>query len=465
MKRVIAVLTISLAVGLCGCSASEQKGLDADVGLDMTIDEITYDEELEETDPAEDSGSKSQRILVDTSGYCPADEKTVYFLGDEEAGIFYVIDADTKEEVYRKVMSMYTDPTHIQITDPGHVEGNCVFTYLDAFSNDGHFAEYLPEYANLQELKDHYTRGGLGDVKIKKFLNNVLQEELAPIRARRAEFEKDIPSNTKTEDIERRQLLSNCLNLFRNSQCCKEIDLLKEQLYKKNPVTSDIQFAEAISTYFPEVIFGTDKEKYAEIVLPFFVIPYTSGEDIKPVFDRFKNRIPNDNSTISREKRTVLENVLDYFKTAKLSQAINPEESQIETTDSNGQPLPAKTISENILENSAEELLGDRKRKYDMSDLYKPGMFSSIKPFKMNILKALDQDKYGNTLIISQIGELKYKSGSEEDEVGLFKIQFTTSDNTETRFAEVFAKIDFKLIKPSKIQLIISFILKNILKP
>lgn len=104
MKRVIAVLTISLAVGLCGCSASAQKGLDADVGLDMTIDEITYDQELEETDPAEDSGSKSQRILVDTSGYCPADEKTVYFLGDEEAGIFYVIDADTKEEVYKGAM-------------------------------------------------------------------------------------------------------------------------------------------------------------------------------------------------------------------------------------------------------------------------------------------------------------------------------------------------------------------------
>jgi tryptophanyl-tRNA synthetase len=88
---------------------------------------------------------------------------------------------------------MYTDPTHIQITDPGHVEGNTVFTYLDAFSKPEHFAEYLPEYASLDELKAHYTRGGLGDVKIKKFLNNVLQEELAPIRARRAEFEKDIP--------------------------------------------------------------------------------------------------------------------------------------------------------------------------------------------------------------------------------------------------------------------------------
>ena len=77
---------------------------------------------------------------------------------------------------------------------PGHVEGNTVFTYLEAFSKPGHFEEYLPEYANLQELKDHYTRGGLGDVKIKKFLNNIMQEELSPIRARRAEYEKDIPA-------------------------------------------------------------------------------------------------------------------------------------------------------------------------------------------------------------------------------------------------------------------------------
>ena len=101
--------------------------------------------------------------------------------------------SDDEKTVKQKVMSIYTDPTHIQITDPGHIEGNTVFTYLDAFSKPGHFEEYLPEYASLEELKEHYQRGGLGDVKIKKFLNNVLQEELNPIRARRKEFEKDIP--------------------------------------------------------------------------------------------------------------------------------------------------------------------------------------------------------------------------------------------------------------------------------
>ncbi len=101
--------------------------------------------------------------------------------------------SDTEEEVRTKVMSMYTDPNHLKVSDPGQVEGNSVFTYLDAFSKQEHFAEYLPDYQNLQELKDHYTRGGLGDVKVKKFLNAVLQEELAPIRARRKEWEKDIP--------------------------------------------------------------------------------------------------------------------------------------------------------------------------------------------------------------------------------------------------------------------------------
>ena len=101
--------------------------------------------------------------------------------------------SDTEEAVRTKVMSMYTDPDHIKITDPGKLEGNTVFTYLDAFSKPEHFAEFLPDYNNLDELKEHYQRGGLGDVKVKKFLNNVLQSELAPIRARRAEFEKDIP--------------------------------------------------------------------------------------------------------------------------------------------------------------------------------------------------------------------------------------------------------------------------------
>ena len=102
--------------------------------------------------------------------------------------------SDTEEEVRKKIMSMYTDPTHLQVSDPGHIEGNTVFTYLDAFCKDEQFAEYLPEYANLDELKEHYQRGGLGDVKVKKFLNNVLQAELAPIRARRKEWEKDIPA-------------------------------------------------------------------------------------------------------------------------------------------------------------------------------------------------------------------------------------------------------------------------------
>jgi len=102
--------------------------------------------------------------------------------------------AESADEVKEKIMrKMFTDPQHLKVTDPGHLEGNCVFTYLDAFCRDEHFERYLPEYANLQELKDHYTRGGLGDVKVKKLLNEILFEELEPIRQRRHELEKDIP--------------------------------------------------------------------------------------------------------------------------------------------------------------------------------------------------------------------------------------------------------------------------------
>ncbi len=101
--------------------------------------------------------------------------------------------SDSAEEVRQKVMSMYTDPDHIQVSDPGKIEGNCVFIYLDAFCKPEHFEKYLPDYQNLDELKAHYRRGGLGDVKVKRFLNAILEEELAPIRERRKELEARIP--------------------------------------------------------------------------------------------------------------------------------------------------------------------------------------------------------------------------------------------------------------------------------
>jgi len=102
--------------------------------------------------------------------------------------------SDSADEVQEKIRNMFTDPQHLRVSDPGHLEGNTVFTYLDAFCKDEHFERYLPEYANLDELKAHYTRGGLGDMKVKRFLTNVMQETLEPIRKRRKELEKDIPA-------------------------------------------------------------------------------------------------------------------------------------------------------------------------------------------------------------------------------------------------------------------------------
>lgn len=101
--------------------------------------------------------------------------------------------SDEPEDIKKKVMSMYTDPDHVRVENPGKIEGNTVFTYLDAFSTEEHFAKFLPDYANLDELKAHYKRGGLGDVKVKKFLNNVLQDVLEPIRERRHYWEQRIP--------------------------------------------------------------------------------------------------------------------------------------------------------------------------------------------------------------------------------------------------------------------------------
>lgn len=136
--------------------------------------------------------------LVEPEALLPDNEKCFRLIGTDGkakmskslGNCIYL--ADSEEDIKKKVFSMYTDPDHIKIEDPGKVEGNVVFTYLDVFCKDEDFEKYLPEYKNLDELKDHYKRGGLGDMKIKKFLNSILQEELRPIRERREEYAKDM---------------------------------------------------------------------------------------------------------------------------------------------------------------------------------------------------------------------------------------------------------------------------------
>ena len=128
--------------------------------------------------------------------------------------------ADSAKDIKQKIMSMYTDPLHIQVSDPGHLEGNTVFIYLDAFCKPEHFERYLPEYANLDELKAHYQRGGLGDVKVKKFLNVILQEELEPIRTRREELAKDMGAVTemlRVSSLKAREVAAQTLSDVRHA--------------------------------------------------------------------------------------------------------------------------------------------------------------------------------------------------------------------------------------------------------
>lgn len=135
--------------------------------------------------------------LVEPEAVLPEDKKCYRLVGTDGGAkmskslgnCIYL--SDEPEVIKQKVFSMYTDPNHIKVEDPGKVEGNTVFTYLDVFSKPEDFEKYLPEYKNMEELKAHYTRGGLGDMKIKKFLNNILQDLIAPIRERRKELEKN----------------------------------------------------------------------------------------------------------------------------------------------------------------------------------------------------------------------------------------------------------------------------------
>ena len=142
------------------------------------------------------------------------------------------------DEVKKKVMSMFTDPNHLRVEDPGQVEGNPVFTYLDAFSRPEHFERHFPDYQNIEEMKAHYTRGGLGDMKVKKFLNNVLQDELEPIRSRRRELEKDIPAIydiLKEGSIRAREAAARTLDDVRRAMKInyfEDMDLISEQAKK-----------------------------------------------------------------------------------------------------------------------------------------------------------------------------------------------------------------------------------------
>ena len=149
--------------------------------------------------------------------------------------IYLSDDADT---VWTKVKSMYTDPTHLNVSDPGHVEGNAVFTYLDAFANDQDFADFWPDFANLDELKAAYTAGGIGDMKCKKMLNKVINRMLDPIRARRHEYEQDIPeifNILKKGSEQARQVAANTMDEVRAAMRINYFDdaqLIKEQAYK-----------------------------------------------------------------------------------------------------------------------------------------------------------------------------------------------------------------------------------------
>lgn len=143
--------------------------------------------------------------------------------------------SDNPDEIRNKVMSMFTDPNHLKVSDPGKVEGNPVFTYLDAFCKDEHFSRYLPEYKNLDELKSHYRKGGLGDVKIKKFLNEIIQEELKPIRERRKLWENRITDVYKIlyeGSLEARKTAINTMNNVKNAMGInyfEDSDLIEEQ--------------------------------------------------------------------------------------------------------------------------------------------------------------------------------------------------------------------------------------------
>ena len=190
------LLAAVLAVGLSACDTSraEAPGSNLESGVSAIEDAMTKRNETESSSfPA---GSDLRIGTSDDTVATPDDFPAAYNYDTgkiEDYSRTAMLQKMPEPVDNATVLNTSADPNHIQVSDPGQVEGNTVFTYLDAFSSDEDFAEFLPDYKNLDELKDHYRRGGLGDVKVKKFLLNVINKELEPIRARRHEYEKDIP--------------------------------------------------------------------------------------------------------------------------------------------------------------------------------------------------------------------------------------------------------------------------------
>lgn len=260
-------------------------------------------------------------------------------------------------------------------------------------------------------------------------------------------FLRELPDDD-AQTKEKKKILENCLNLFKNAKCREEIDALKIQLTGTGRQVSSEELARAISANFPDVVLSTSKRNFAKIVLVSFFDAYLHQQDTKAVYDRFINRIPTDNSSQNSEKRKILENSLDFFRNIKTKNLLNQQAVADNTPKAdNENSLSAHELAETILSEYAEIILGDHKRKYDMSDKYCDNMIveGSLKllPPRIDELTSIVHDNIRNVDVnIYHSGTLMYSTAFISNEsVEQYTITMPLEDGTKKEYI-VYSNID-----------------------
>lgn len=373
----------------------------------------------------------------------------------------YLHGLDVKSAVYDKFIDRMPKDDSSQYKERREVLYNC----LHFFTNDKNIAqiEALKEQmisekkssynslateilSKFQKMFLGYNKDCFAALQVLPSFIEAYSKEL-DVKDVYEKFISELPNEDNAQNREKRQIIENCLNLFKSTKCKKEIDALKLKLAGTGRQVSSEELAEKITSTFPEVVLSTSKRNYAEIVLAAFSNAYINQLDIKTIYDNFRDRITTDNSSQNSEKRKVLENCLNFFRDIKTKNILSQQAFVEQQSESNNQKHPSsEELAEMILSNYSEIILGDHKRKYDMSDKYCEGIVEAVKKFVPSnadeVPSIIHDDFLNEDITIYRLGSLIYGTQSVGNEsIDKYSISIPLGNGMKQEY-EVFSHID-----------------------
>lgn len=374
----------------------------------------------------------------------------------------YLHDLDVKSAVYDKFVDRMPKDGSSQYKERREVLYNCLYFFTNTkniaqiealkgkmvsegkeFSCNNLSMEILSKF---QEMLLGYNKDCFAALKVLPSFIEAYSKGL-DVKDVYEKFISELPDEDNSQNREKRQIIENCLNLFKSAKCKEEIDALKLKLAGTGRQVSSEELAEKITSTFPEVVLSTSKRNYAEIVLSSFSNAYINQSDIKTIYDNFRDRISADNSSQNLEKRKVLENCLTFFRDVKTKDLLSQQAFVEQHSENNDKKYPSsEELVEIILLNYPEVILGDNKRKYDMSDKYCEGMGITIKGFKPSnideVPSLIHDDFINGEIIICRLGKLIYGTQSVSNEsIDKYSISLPLENGMKQEY-EVFSYID-----------------------